>query len=155
MNSPNKTLKINSPAIVHQIIDGEAVVINLSKGYYYSFNQVGSLIWELIGQRLSFEAVKRKLSDLFTVNTAPVEQDLKEFLNALVQEELIVDSEDTASENQASIAMPDEKIQYNKPTFQKYTDMQDFLLVDPIHDVDEMGWPHKKDNELKPKKPTL
>ncbi len=27
------------------------------------------------------------------------------------------------------------------PRLQRYTDMQDLLLLDPIHDVDEVGWP--------------
>jgi hypothetical protein len=29
------------------------------------------------------------------------------------------------------------------PTLNTYTDLQDFLLADPLHDVDEQaGWPH-------------
>jgi hypothetical protein len=31
---------------------------------------------------------------------------------------------------------------FEKPGLQKYSDMQDLLLLDPIHEVDEMGWPH-------------
>lgn len=31
------------------------------------------------------------------------------------------------------------------PVLRKYTDMQEFMLVDPLHDVDEQaGWPHAK-----------
>jgi len=29
-----------------------------------------------------------------------------------------------------------------KPILQKYTDMADLLLLDPIHEVGEQGWPH-------------
>jgi hypothetical protein len=25
----------------------------------------------------------------------------------------------------------------------KFTDMQDLLLVDPVHDVGDAGWPHR------------
>jgi hypothetical protein len=28
------------------------------------------------------------------------------------------------------------------PVLNKYTDMQDLLLLDPIHEVDERGWPN-------------
>ena len=28
------------------------------------------------------------------------------------------------------------------PTLEKYTDMQDLVLLDPVHEVDERGWPH-------------
>jgi hypothetical protein len=30
------------------------------------------------------------------------------------------------------------------PLLRKYTDMRDLLLLDPIHDVDEQGWPVRK-----------
>ena len=29
--------------------------------------------------------------------------------------------------------------------FERFTDMQDLLLLDPIHDVDETGWPVRAD----------
>ena len=35
-----------------------------------------------------------------------------------------------------------EKLGFEAPILQKYTDMQDLLLLDPIHEVDEAGWPH-------------
>ena len=30
---------------------------------------------------------------------------------------------------------------YSKPFLQKYTDMAALLLLNPIHEVDEQGWP--------------
>jgi hypothetical protein len=27
---------------------------------------------------------------------------------------------------------------------ERYTDMQELLLLDPIHDVDQTGWPRRK-----------
>jgi hypothetical protein len=30
------------------------------------------------------------------------------------------------------------------PVLERYTDMQELLFLDPIHDVDESGWPHRK-----------
>jgi hypothetical protein len=32
---------------------------------------------------------------------------------------------------------------FQPPTLESYNDMQDLLLLDPIHDVDDMGWPQK------------
>jgi hypothetical protein len=26
----------------------------------------------------------------------------------------------------------------------KYSDMEDLIMLDPIHEVDESGWPHPK-----------
>jgi hypothetical protein len=33
------------------------------------------------------------------------------------------------------------KPSFNPPLLNKYSDMQELLLLDPIHDVDEAGWP--------------
>ncbi len=29
-----------------------------------------------------------------------------------------------------------------KPRLETYSDMQDLILLDPVHEVDERGWPH-------------
>ena len=36
-----------------------------------------------------------------------------------------------------------EKTQFEFPIIEKFTDMQELLLLDPIHEVDEKGWPHQ------------
>ena len=38
------------------------------------------------------------------------------------------------------------KMRFEAPALQVYTDMEDLLLLDPIHEVDEMGWPSAKQN---------
>ena len=33
---------------------------------------------------------------------------------------------------------------FSPPVFEKFMDLQDLLLLDPIHEVDEIGWPHQR-----------
>jgi hypothetical protein len=45
---------------------------------------------------------------------------------------------------------------YKIPVLNKYTDMQELLLLDPIHDVNAQGWPESpesSDNNDKPPVP--
>ncbi len=35
------------------------------------------------------------------------------------------------------------KDDFTNPVLEKFTDMADLLLLDPIHEVDESGWPNK------------
>ena len=35
---------------------------------------------------------------------------------------------------------------FTTPTLEIFSDMQDILLLDPVHDVDERGWPINKNN---------
>ena len=36
------------------------------------------------------------------------------------------------------------KLEFAAPVLRKYTDMQDFLLVDPIHQTTDAGWPEAR-----------
>ena len=35
-----------------------------------------------------------------------------------------------------------ERVPYVPPVLEKFTDMQDLILLDPVHEVSERGWPH-------------
>ena len=43
--------------------------------------------------------------------------------------------------------MPTSVMDLKPPVLNKYTDMQDLLLIDPIHDVEAHGWPAKREGE--------
>ena len=47
------------------------------------------------------------------------------------------------SDNNATPPQQD-NLNFEKPVLQKHTDMQELLLLDPIHEIDEKGWPSKK-----------
>ena len=34
-----------------------------------------------------------------------------------------------------------EKVAFEPPRLERYTDMKDYFLLDPIHEVDTAGWP--------------
>jgi hypothetical protein len=62
-------------------------------------------------------------------------------LKDLAAEDLISPTESAGS---AATPGPGTRAPYAAPTLQKHTDMQDLLLLDPIHEVDETGWPSVK-----------
>jgi hypothetical protein len=73
---------------------------------------------------------------------------VQKFIDELQQEGLIVVKEkeesrgaiDLKTESKAEGKKPD----FEAPVLNRYTDMQDLLLLDPIHEVDETGWPIQK-----------
>ena len=38
---------------------------------------------------------------------------------------------------------------FTNPVLEKFTDMAELLLLDPIHEVDDSGWPNKPPNPEK------
>ncbi len=45
-----------------------------------------------------------------------------------------------------AVSTDESKTPFQIPVLDVYSDMQDLLLLDPIHDVDETGWPTPKDS---------
>ena len=50
-------LKLDSGAVAAEVIDGEAIMINLANATYYSIAGVGAFIWELLVERCSLDEI--------------------------------------------------------------------------------------------------
>jgi Coenzyme PQQ synthesis protein D (PqqD) len=143
----NTNFQINISKVVNETIDGETVIINLDRGYYYSLNNVGSDIWKLIESNGRVSEIITGILQRYQGNRTQIEEAVVKFIELLQQEELIVpnSTEETASAtNMVESVFEGEVTDFEMPAFEKYTDMQDLLLLDPIHEVDETGWPAKK-----------
>ena len=147
--NPLSRLRINNPKVANQTIDGEVIIINLDTGTYYSLDKVGAFVWSLIEKESTLGAIFREVKTLYDGDSGEVESSLVRLIDDLRNEDLIAleetpqpDTNETASGPDGTIAS--EKSKFEAPTLQKYTDMQDLLLLDPIHEVDDAGWPVSK-----------
>lgn len=140
----NQRFRVNTPMVTHETIDGEAVIINLDSGNYYSLVDVGSFIWGLIEQGASTSELQNLVSQTYQGDASDIDQGVEDLLAQLQQESLIVPVDGAESFDQTQ-ALPShnghEKPLFSPPSLNKYSDMQELLLLDPIHDVDEAGWP--------------
>jgi hypothetical protein len=134
---------VNSRDVVHQTIDGEAVIIHLARGYYYSLDAVGADVWATIGRGGDLSALTAALKARHGPSATDVETAVADFVDALRREDLIVEDASPASTTAPALdtASSDNRAVFEPPVLHKYTDLQDLLLLDPIHQVDEGGWP--------------
>jgi hypothetical protein len=126
--------QVATAKVAHEIIDGEAVVIHLETGHYYSLNGISSQLWQWFAAGASRGQILEALNPL----TAEQVGDLDRFIDSLVAEGIL------ESGAGPGVAEPLAKYgaAFEVPALVKYSDMQNLLLSDPIHDVDEAGWPH-------------
>ena len=105
--------------------------MNLETGNYYSLGGSGVEIWRRIAAGCSFPA---------TNADPPVNYhgEVRAFLDELEREKMIV-PEDPGQESAEEGAWSFSN--WVLPTIEKFTDMRDMLLTDPIHELDESGWP--------------
>lgn len=134
--------RINAPNVVSEIIDGEAVIVHLGTGVYYSVDQSGAAIWSLIEQGTPLPAIATAVATHYGLPVAEVEPSVQAFANQLLAEGLIVPIDTPTTLEPVSI---EARGAWQPPALGRYTDMEDLLLLDPIHDVDETGWPNAKD----------
>ena len=137
--------QINTSAIASEDFGDEVIIVNLARGNYYSLRGSGAFVWQGLQTNCPADALAARLVARYTVEEVDAQNALALFLTQLADESLI----SPVGELPAS-ATPAEGVEGGKqpflaPMLEVFTDMQDLILLDPIHDVNaETGWPAKK-----------
>jgi hypothetical protein len=136
----------NRPDVVMESFDGEVVLVQMKSGSYYSLQGSAPLIWDLIDRGSSVEGTGDYLVARHTGDEEEVRRSVRNLVDELVAESLLVPVPSPSST--ASVEGPgtvESNTPFVPPVLERYTDMQELLFLDPIHDVDESGWPRRKD----------
>ncbi|MFY9587375.1 MAG: PqqD family protein [Actinomycetota bacterium] len=135
-----------SPRVINETIDGEAVMINLASGNYYILDPIGAEIWTYVERAASVGEIVDGLSARYEGSSADIESAVDGLLTELQGEDLVVpaDGENGSAHAAAPAAATGDRQPFATPKLEKFTDMQDLILIDPVHQVDEAGWPHAK-----------
>jgi hypothetical protein len=130
--------ELNSPPMIAELVEGEVIAIDLERGSYYSLLGPAAQVW---GAIVAGRSAQEILAAVVPASAAAsLAGSLSGFLEALLVEQLI-------RRGPGSLA-PSAPIESLAPwpadalRFERFTDMQDLLVLDPIHEVDEeAGWP--------------
>jgi hypothetical protein len=136
--------EVSRPEVVGSVVDGEVVAINLDTGSYYNISGAGTAVWVAVERAASAQEVAARLAHRFDVPVDEIGTSVTRFMEELLAEGLIRPAEPDApgADPSASDLPPDGPAAFSPPVLEKFTDMEDLLLVDPVHDVSERGWPH-------------
>jgi hypothetical protein len=135
--------RIIKPKVVYEVLNTEVIAIDFDTGTYYALLHVAKQMWMLIEQEIPFDQSAQILSNYYQKNLNEVLIDLKPFVAELIDKGLI-ESIDEASHVQGATPQIDSHgWGYEAPKLVSYMDIQELLLLDPIHEVVEAGWPNK------------
>jgi hypothetical protein len=140
---------IKRPDVVHETIEGETVIVNLENGVYYSLRNSGVDIWNLIETGANFEELTAEITKRYRAAPDDISKAIRELLITLQKEGLLQVTSTRRTDSptpQTHPATGHKKIKFEYPVLEKYSDMQELLLLDPIHEVDEDGWPNKAED---------
>jgi hypothetical protein len=132
---------IDRVSVSSDFLEGEVVAIHLGTGIYYSLRGPAAVIWQALDQPAEAVQLGALLAAQFAVTPAQAEQDVIAFLFRLETEGLVRPAADSGTP--VPVVAGGSILPYVTPQFERFSDLQDLLLLDPIHDVGPEGWPHR------------
>ena len=128
------SVRVNHPTVVAEVFDGEGVIVHLGTGLYFSLDEVGTPLWSLIEAGSDVEALYALLVDDASMALDEAARTVRTLLFHLADEDLIVVD---------GTLEPADRPPVRPVELRRFSDLQDVLLVDPIHDLDldGDGWP--------------
>jgi len=137
---------IARPQVLDELIDDELVVINFDTGKYHGIRGGGVDIWRLLEAGHSVLETTEWLARHYTGVDAGATRAIEAFVWELEDQRLIVCRAESAHLPQLSehVDVLEQRRAFVVPELDSRDDLQDYLALDPIHDVDERGWPNAR-----------
>ena len=128
--------------VTGEVIEGEAVIMNLDTGRYFSTEKSGAVVWSCIEANLSKAAIVEAFAKAYSLPMDRAEQDVSAFVATLEENGLVASVSTLKGEPvEPAIQSIDTSGEYAAPALMVYEDMKDLLLLDPIHEANDSGWP--------------
>jgi hypothetical protein len=135
--------RVNSPQVISETVGGETIIVNLASGHYFSLQATAVDVWEGVERGEGAETIAVQLGQRYEAADGEIEAAVQKLLDDFVAAELLVaDGNGTGSGPVAPPQGVGERVPFVAPSFTTFTDMQDIILLDPVHEVDTRGWPH-------------
>jgi hypothetical protein len=145
-----KYFRPKKPDVVYELFEDEIILINLANGNYYSLQGTAAEIWRMMESGLSAEAAAERLGRSYRGRPEEIRRAVETFLEETAGEGLIEPVEagspgpDEGPAERAPAGGATVFPEFVRPELSRYTDMQELLLLDPIHEVSDQGWPNRR-----------
>ena len=143
----SRRIRVKNPNAMHETIEGKVINIDLETSYY-SLRDTSAEIWQGIesgADELQIADSLRRRCDASHETTGAA-----------------VARYSTSSQPKVSLSRATEiarrrqprplqeatgRMPFSAPMLEKHTDMQELILLDPVHKVGPRGWPHAAESE--------
>jgi len=139
--SDDDSFTVNAPLVVSEVLDGEAIIMHHGTGHYFNSTDSGAHIWACIEGTASANSIADSLTLNYNISRERAVAAAREFLQRLMAHGLITRGTKVP---EAQPTMASERREFSDPYLGVHEDLADMLLLDPIHDVGESGWPAPK-----------
>lgn len=142
--------RINDAEVAAEVFDGEAIILNLATGAYYSIDKAGGLAWTMLAGGHSLEETTSALLARYDVPLEQARADIGRLAADLVQERLVLVADDARSVQPLRDPTPAQRLPYVAPELHIYRDMGAMLALDPpMPRLDEIPWKESGDDRAR------
>lgn len=124
--------RTTGPGVIMKDFGDELVVANLDTGLFYSLGGSAIELWSWLSEGRGLHEIEAVYAGHAGAASA-----VAAFVEQLVAEALLRPCNDPAAAS--SETLPPRA--FDPPVIERFDDLQGLLLVDPIHDVSDQGWP--------------
>jgi hypothetical protein len=126
--------------VVYEVIDGEALLIHLDTGTYYSLGGSGPEIWLLLVSGMTLAEARAAMERRHPAQAEAAGAEVERLAEQLLAEGLLRRVPATAA-GEAPWPLGGTGA-FEPAVLTRYSDMEYFLRLDPVHEADGLaGWP--------------
>lgn len=131
-------LTTSVPQLISQQFDSEVVLANYQTGVYYNLDGSAAQIWLGLRANRTIEDIAAALAAATGGDPSSIAQTVRAFVETMLAEGLIANGATDAS---AESWTPSLTGPFAAPQFERFDNLRELLLMDPVHDAGEEGWP--------------
>lgn len=131
MPDSSARFRLVEPHVAAKVLDGEAILINLANGMYYSLAETGALMWSLLQGGFSLGETIDRVAREYGAERSVVEADVRRLAAELVEEGVLERCNgDRPRVSMDRLQLP-EGGEYRAPELKRYDDMAEMFALDP------------------------
>jgi hypothetical protein len=135
-------LTISVPLLISQQFDSEVVLANYQNGVYYNLDGSAAQIWLGLKANRTVEEIGSAIAAATGGDVPSITQQVQAFIDSMLAEGLIGEgAPEPRVETSIEAWTPVLSGAFVAPEFQRFDNLRELLLMDPVHDAGEEGWP--------------
>ncbi|WBL76371.1 PqqD family protein [Bradyrhizobium xenonodulans] len=136
------------PLLISQQFDSEVVLANYQNGVYYNLDGSAAQVWLGLKANRTVEEIASAFAAATGGDVPSVTQQVQAFVDSMLAEGLIAEgATDARVEISNETWAPVLSGAFAAPEFQRFDNLRELLLMDPVHDAGEEGWPLREPHE--------
>jgi hypothetical protein len=138
---PARACLFNKASFAFETFPGEVVILNVEQGSYFALGGWVLDVWPALTERQPLDRIADAIASRYDAPVSTIRSELDQLVAKLTEEQILLD----ASPSDVGLTLDEAAATgvLQPLTFEKHTDLQDLMTLDPIHDIDpEQGWPN-------------